>query len=53
MLGKIEPEKFVKITAVLPRAWAEFLKEKAKQTDCSMTKILRTALKDYFVGELD
>ena len=52
MLGKVEKDKFVKISAVLPRSWAEFIREKAKQNDCSMTKILRIALENYFLGEL-
>ena len=52
MLGKVEKDKFVKISAVLPRSWAEFIREKAEQNDCSMTKILRMALESYFLGEL-
>jgi len=55
MLGitieKPEP-KYTKVSAVLPVGMAKFLKEKSSQQNVSMSKILKRALQDYFLGEI-
>jgi len=45
-------EKFDKISVVLPKNWAEFLREKSKRQDVSMSKIIKTALQNFYLGEL-
>jgi hypothetical protein len=53
MLGMIieKQKRYKKISAVLPLDLADFLSKKAKNQHVSMSKILKRALEDYFIGE--